>query len=98
MFLARSEWLADSASVIQAGLDGRVTAHVSAASLPTIYYLVRRNADLDKARAVVQECLRSFRILPVDREALELAAAMSASDFEDNLLAACTNWPGSMRS
>src|SRR5690349_12510549 len=89
VFLARSPWLDDSAAAIQAGLDGRVAAHISAASLPTIFYLVRRNADLDRARAVVRECLRSFRILPVDRQALERAAAMPASDFEDNLLVAC---------
>lgn len=37
----------------------------------------------------MKECLNSFRVLPVDREALELAAAMPASDFEDNRLAAC---------
>jgi predicted nucleic acid-binding protein len=94
VFLARSPWLAESSSVIQAGLNGRVAAHISAASLPTIFYLVRRNADLDKARAVVQECLKSFGILPVDREALELATAMPASDFEDNLLAACAQLAG----
>lgn len=89
VFLARSEWLADSAAAVQAALDGRVSAHISAASLPTIFYLVRRNADLEKARAVLKECLKSLQILPVDRETLELAAAMPASDFEDNLLAAC---------
>ncbi|MHB1557097.1 MAG: type II toxin-antitoxin system VapC family toxin [Isosphaeraceae bacterium] len=89
VFLARSEWLADSAAAVQAALDGRVSAYISAASLPTIFYLVRRNADLERARAVVKECLKSLRILPVDRETLELAAAMPASDFEDNLLAAC---------
>ncbi len=86
VFLARSPWLADSASVIQAGFDGKVTAHLSAASLPTIFYLVRRNADLDKARAVVKECLNSFQILPVDRQTPDLAATLPTSDFEDNVL------------
>jgi hypothetical protein len=77
VFLARDPWLADSASVIQAGLDGKATAYLSAASVPTMFYLVRRNADLAKARAVVDECLRSFQILRVDRRALELAATRS---------------------
>lgn len=48
VFLARSPWPADAALVIQAGLDGRIRAHLSAATLPTIFYLVRRNADLDR--------------------------------------------------
>lgn len=73
VFLARSEWLADSATAVQAGLDGRVSAQISAASLPTILDLVRRNADPARARAFVKECLKSLRILPVDREALELS-------------------------
>jgi predicted nucleic acid-binding protein len=88
VFLARDPWLADSASVVQAGLDGRITAHLSAASLPTVFYLVRRNADLDRARAVVRACLDAFQIVPVDRRALELAASLPASDFEDNVLIA----------
>lgn len=88
VFLARSPWLADAASVIQAGLDGRIRAHLSAASLPTIFYLVRRHADLDRARAVVKACLDSFEIVPVDRRDLELAASLPASDFEDNVLIA----------
>lgn len=48
VFLARDPWLADSASVIQAGLDGTVTAPLSAAPVPTLFYLVRRNADVDR--------------------------------------------------
>lgn len=91
VFLARDPWLDASASVIQAGLDGKIAAHLSAASVPTISYLVRRNADLAKARAVVVECLNSFQVPPVDRRALELTATLPASDFEDNLLAACAH-------
>ncbi len=97
VFLARRPWLDDSAAVIQASLDGKLTAHLSAASLPTIFYLVRRNADLDRARAVVTECLRSFDIVPVDRQTLELAATLAGSDFEDNVLAASADLARSRR-
>lgn len=89
VFLARDPWLATSAAVVQAGLDEKVLVHLSAASLPTIFYLVRRNADLAKAHAVVRECLDSFQVLAVDRQALELAASLPGSDFEDNLQVAC---------
>jgi predicted nucleic acid-binding protein len=88
VYLARSPWLADSAVVIQAGLDGRVTNYLCAASLPTIFYLVRRNADLARALAVVRECLNTFEIVPVDRRTLEVAASLEGSDFEDNVLIA----------
>jgi predicted nucleic acid-binding protein len=89
VFLARNPWLADSAAVVQAGLDGEITAYLSAASLPTIFYLVRQNANLAKAHAVVKECLDSFSIISVDRSALELATTFPGSDFEDNLQIAC---------
>lgn len=37
VFLAREPWLADSAAVLQACLDGTFTAYLSAASIPTIF-------------------------------------------------------------
>ena len=89
VFLARNPWLADSAAVVQAGLDGKVTAYLSAASPPTIFYVVRGNANLAKAHAVIKECLGNFPILPVDRTALEMATTFPGSDFEDNLQIAC---------
>lgn len=89
VFLARDPWLADSAAVVQAGLDGKVTSYLSAASLPTIFYIVHRNANLAKAHTVIKECLDTFSILPVTRCDLEVAAALPGSDFEDNLQIAC---------
>jgi hypothetical protein len=89
VFLAREPWLADSAAVVQAGLDGTVSPHLCAASLPTIFYLVRRNANLARAHSVVGECLKTFALVPVDRQALETAASLPGSDFEDNLQIAC---------
>ena len=89
VFLARDPWLADSAAVVQAGLDGKVTAYLSAASLPTIFYIVRHNTNLAKAHGVIKECLDTFSILSVDRTALEMATTFPGSDFEDNLQIAC---------
>jgi predicted nucleic acid-binding protein len=88
VFLGRSPWLA-AAAVLQANHDGRITGHVSAVTLPTIFYVVRRNSGLPEAHRVVQECLNSFEIVAVDRPAVELACTMPGPDFEDNLQAAC---------
>lgn len=89
VFLARETWLAESAAVLAANQRGEVVGHLSAASLPTIFYVVRRNADLARAHRVVSECLDSFEIVPVDRPTLELARTLTGSDFEDNLQVAC---------
>jgi predicted nucleic acid-binding protein len=89
VFLARDPWLADSSAVVQAGLDGKVAAYLSAASLPTIFYIVRHNASLARAHAVIKECLDTFSNLSVDRTTLEMAITFPGSDFEDNLQIAC---------
>lgn len=89
VLLNREEWLAESAGVLQANHEGQIVAHLSAVSLPTIFYIVRRNANLEKAHRAVHECLDSFTISPVDRAVLELAAGLPSSDFEDNVQIAC---------
>lgn len=89
VFLARTPWLTDSAAVFQANHEGRITAYLSAAAVPTIHYIVRRHASLEQAGQVVTECLDSFQIVPVDRATLELAQSLPGSDYEDNIHSAC---------
>ena len=71
VFLNRTTWLADSAAVVQANHDGRITIHVSAVTLPTIFYIVRRQAGIPQAQMVVDECLAlkplSMRTSPATR-------------------------------
>ncbi len=67
-------------------LAGRADAF---AALPTLFYVVRKQADLARAHLAVANCLRSLEIVPVDRAALEMATTLPGSDFEDNLQIAC---------
>ncbi len=60
-----------------------------AAALPTVFYVVRKQADLTRAHLAVVNCLRSLEIARVDRSTLEMATTFSGSDFEDNLHIAC---------
>jgi predicted nucleic acid-binding protein len=85
VFLNREEFLPDSAAVLLANHEKRLVGHLSAATLPTVYYIVRRNADRERARAVVIECLNSFAIVAVGRSTAELACTFDGRDFEDNL-------------
>jgi predicted nucleic acid-binding protein len=89
VFLNRPAWLADSAAVLQANHDGRITAHVSANGIPTVYYVVRRQAGLARALAVVDECLSAFTIVPVAQTTLALARTWQGNDYEDNIQIAC---------
>jgi predicted nucleic acid-binding protein len=94
VLLNRQPFVGHSRAVWQACDDGRFEGYICAASLPTIFYIVRRTVGLSNARESVAICLEAFQICPVDREALELANAFPGSDFEDNLQIACAHRAG----
>jgi predicted nucleic acid-binding protein len=83
--LGREPWRAEADAIWDANRDGQVDARMSAASLPTLFYLVRKQEDLARAHLAVTNCLRSLGIVPVDRTTLEMATTFPGSDFEDNV-------------
>ena len=89
VLLNRAPWVADSSAVWDAHRDGRISAHLAAFSLPTIFYIVRKQNDLAKAQDGVRVCLETLEIAPVVRSTLELARSQPLSDYEDNLQIAC---------
>lgn len=89
VLLERDPWRVEAQPIWNANRDGRIDALISAAALPTLFYVVRKQADLPRAHLAVMNCLRSLEIVPVDRTALEMATNLPGSDFEDNLQVAC---------
>src|SRR5437870_3734154 len=87
--LVRVPWHAEAAALWDANRDGRITVHVAAFSIPTIFYVMRKQKDLARARQAVDDCLAALTIVPVDRPRLESARVLPGSDFEDNLQIAC---------
>jgi hypothetical protein len=65
--------------------NGQIRILLAAFSLPTIFYIIRKQAGLTAAQAAVQACLTTLDIAPTDRAALLAAQALPGSDFEDNL-------------
>ena len=94
LLLNRDPWAADASAIWNAHVNSNLQAFVAAFSLPTIFYVVRRQADLDVAREAVRVCLATLEILPIDHATLEAAWEMSGSDFEDNLQIACAMQAG----
>ncbi|SRR6266404_5579525 len=85
LVLNRAPWAADASAIWDAHVNGQIQVFLAAFSLPTIFYIVRRQADLSAAREAVRVCLDTLEIVPIDHAALEAAWAMPGSDFEDNL-------------
>lgn len=88
-FLNRVPWAADSAAVLAASRARRITAHVSAAAMPTIFYIARRQVGIAQALVMVDDCLAEFRIVPVTGAMLVAAQALPGNDYEDNVQIAC---------
>lgn len=89
VLLGRDPWRVDADRIWDANRDGKITAWLSAAAVPTLFYVVRKQADLARAHLAVGNCLRALTIVAVDRATLEMAATGPGSDFEDNLQVAC---------
>jgi len=89
VFLNRKPWVVEAAALFTLHQEGRIIGSVSAATIPTLFYIMRRNSSLIQSKDAVRECLNWFEIIPVGRQTLELAQGLTGSDFEDNLQIAC---------
>jgi predicted nucleic acid-binding protein len=87
--LGREPWRAEADAIWDANREGRIGGRVSAAALPTLFYVIRKQEDLARAHLAIANCLRSLEIVPFDRKVLEIATTLPGSDFEDNLQIAC---------
>jgi hypothetical protein len=67
LLLNRSPWAADMATVWNAHRRGQIEAFLAAFTVPTVFYIVRRQTDLATARTAVADCLATLHIAPVDQ-------------------------------
>ena len=91
VLLNRDPWVKEATLIWRAIDDNRLEGYIVASSLTDIFYIARRLAGIDKARAAVRICLDAFQICTVNRQALEAAERLPDSDFEDNLQIACAH-------
>ena len=89
VLLDRHPWVANAQALWKACDEGRATGYVAAISLPTLFYVVRKAAGLNKAFDAIDLCLQTFEICTVDGVILRNARSMPGSDFEDNVQIAC---------
>jgi predicted nucleic acid-binding protein len=85
VLLNRTPWVSESGAVWDAHRAGQVVAHVAAFTLPTTFYIVRRQGDLQRAKDGVRVCLNSLEIVPTSRSTLESAQQQLGADYEDNV-------------
>lgn len=85
LFLNRSPWAADAAVIWDAHRQGLIRVSVAAFSVPTIFYIVRKQSSLTAARTAVNACLTTLDIESTNRATLIVAQTFTGVDFEDEL-------------
>jgi predicted nucleic acid-binding protein len=72
-------------SVVERGeAEGAVSAH----SITTIHYLIRKEIGNAKARSIILKVLKVFEIAAVNRDVIDQAFQYHCPDFEDAVTAA----------
>jgi predicted nucleic acid-binding protein len=89
LLLNRPPWAADAAVIWDAHRNQHIRAWVAAFTVPTIYYIARKQAGIPAARAAVHACVTTLDVVPTDQAALLAAHALAGSDFEDDVQIAC---------
>ncbi|MEE4173818.1 MAG: PIN domain-containing protein [Xanthomonadales bacterium] len=94
VMLRREPHLAASERMINRIANGRLAAAVSADSVSTLYYLVRKYRDADIARQAVDWVINHFEIAPVGAQEIKRAQGFDWNDFEDAVIAAAAESAG----
>ena len=87
--LRRAPWCIEAHAIWNAHHSGQITASISAAALPTVFYVVRRAEGWDAAHVAINDCVKTLEVLGVDTSIVLAAQSLPGRDFEDNLQAAC---------
>lgn len=89
VLLVRQPWFPEASQVWDAHRNGQIAAGIAGFTVPTVFYVVRRQTDLSHAHDAVRTCLTTLDIVPVQRTTLDHARNLPGTDFEDNLQLAC---------
>ena len=83
------EWVENSGGVWGAHVKNDIAAYVTATTVTDIFYVVRRQINLETARDAVTKILQSLEVVAVDQGVLFYANQLAGNDFEDNVQIAC---------
>jgi predicted nucleic acid-binding protein len=79
----RRPFVNDSKAVLDRHDAGKFQGALAATTLPIVFYVVRKQKNLQEARNAVQVLLQRFEICPVTDSVLSSAFQKSIPDFED---------------
>lgn len=86
VLLDREPHAAASAEILSRVEAGEVSGWLCATTVTTLFYLITKAADSQRALTDIRKLLSLFEIAPVNRPVLEAALTLGFSDFEDAVL------------
>ena len=85
--LQRSPFFSAAARLISRAESGQIEAYVSAISFNNVFYIARKEVAEDKARNMLRDLRRIFRVVPLDENVIDHAIELTVRDFEDAIQA-----------
>lgn len=72
-----------SARVLALIERGEATGYLASHSLPTLFYLIRKERGVSEARAILTNILQILKVAPVDQTTIEQALNLDYPNYED---------------
>src|SRR5215208_4511399 len=89
VLLDRKPFISESERIWAAADEGVFDAFIASFTIPTIYYICRKQGGSEAADKAVDRCLDAFEVAALYRECVLAARRMGGKDFEDDLQIAC---------
>ena len=85
----RPAFYEDSAKIFKLCEVKKISGVISALSIPSIMYILRKELDADKTREVLDSLMLIFSVADLKADDLKKAADMRFKDYEDAIQSAC---------
>lgn len=72
-----------SASLLAVVESGQIHGYISAHSVTTLFYLIKKDRGVSEAKSAITNLIQIVKILPVDQGTIEQALNLDYGDFED---------------
>jgi len=83
VFYRREPFYELSARVLSLIESGQVIGFIASHSLPTLFYILKKDQAIKSPKAVVSNLLQIVKVASVDQETIEQAIKLDYKDFED---------------
>lgn len=83
VFYKREPFYELSARVLSLVESGQVIGYFASHSLPTLFYMLKKDQEVKNAKMVVSNLLQILKVASVDQVTIEQALKLDYKDFED---------------